>query len=216
MYGKLSKVSFKHFNATKNMIQFYTHFLNILSYCHGNALAAMIFQTGRQLFQVPSARIRIFLKTHLFYPYKKDPRPHEDRFQKHSPPHENTVTYKFTIRKWNSIFDNDIGHSNFDERKQTNIMFSLAWSPKNRAHFLICSKSTRSRQRFRKALCFHPSTRQHEKGVFKNIHSGERFRKLRFQWLKMPSPCGREPKTDKKRYVFKQIRIRVDRASVTR
>ena len=39
----------------------------------------------------------IFLKTDLFYPYKKYPRPDEERFRNHPRPHENAVI--FEIRK---------------------------------------------------------------------------------------------------------------------
>ena len=57
---------------------------------------------------------------------------------------------------------------------------------------------------------FRPSTRKHENGVFKKIHSGERFRKPPFSLPKTPFTCGRKAKTEEKTSVFKNIRIRVD------
>ena len=86
--------------------------------------------------------------------------PHEERFRKYPRPHEDAATFKLLC-------------SNFDKRKQTIKMplrdprrsVRMLWYVVNRC----CDVSV-----FEK-LRFHPSTRQHENGVFKTIHSGERF-----------------------------------------
>ena len=112
-----------------------------------------------------STRIWIFLKMHLFYPYKKYPRPHEERFRKFPRPHEDAAAFKLLC-------------SNFDKRKQTIKMplrdpqksVRMVWYVVNRC----CDVSVLEKLRF------HPSTRQHEKGALKKIHSGEWFRKASF------------------------------------
>ena len=63
-------------------------------------------------------------------------------------------------------------------------------------------------------LRFHPSTRQHENGVFKKIHSGQRFRKASFSVTENAVSVWTPTQTDKKRCVFKNIRIRVDGALI--
>ena len=47
----------------------------------GPILIHMLMMGKGKNTQAPSTIIGIILKMHLFYPYKKDPRPHEDHFQ---------------------------------------------------------------------------------------------------------------------------------------
>ena len=117
------------------------------------------------MIEAPSSCIRIFLNTHLFYPYKKYPRPLEEPFRKYSRSHEDAATFKLRC-------------SSFDKRKQTSKMPScdpqrsvrMLWYVANRCFDVSVFEKLR----------FHPSTRQHENGVFKKFHSGERFRKASF------------------------------------
>ena len=62
-----------------------------ISYCGGKFIAFCggdfevlwyVITHGLISFEALSTRIRIFLKAHLSYPYKKYPRPHEERFEK--------------------------------------------------------------------------------------------------------------------------------------
>ena len=102
----------------------------------------------------------IFENASFFIRIKKYLRPHEERFRKYPRPHEDAATFKLLS-------------SNFDKRKQTIKMplrdprrsVRMLWYVVNRC----CDVSV-----FEK-LRFHPSTRQHENGVCKKIHSGERF-----------------------------------------
>ena len=139
--------------------------------------------------QASSTRIRIFLKTNLFYSYKKYSRPYED-----------AATFK-------------LRYSNFDKRKQTEKK-CLCVFPKDPCACSLRYVVNRCRDVsvFEK-LRFHPSTRQHESGVFKKIHSGARFQKASFLMTETLSACGCKPKTDKKRCVFKNIQICVNRTS---
>ena len=98
--------------------------------------------------EVPSTRIRKFLKTHLFYPFSKRFASTPGAFSKISP----STRRRCYIQT--SLFEL--------RQKKTDNQNALLLSPKIRAHALIRRD---------------PSTRQHENGVVKKIHSGERFRK---------------------------------------
>ena len=107
----------------------------------------------------------IFENASFLIRFQKDLRPHEERFRKYPRPHEDAATFKLCC-------------SNFDKRKQTIKMpfccpqrsVRMLWYVVNRCLDVSVFEKLR----------FHPSTRQHENGVFKKIHSGERFEKLRF------------------------------------
>ena len=109
-------------------------------------------------------RVRIFLKTHLFYPYKNESVSTQRAFQKKSCLHEDAATFKLRC-------------SNFNKRKQKSKM-PAALSPKILAYAPIRSDVEKSV--ISKSCVFHPSIQQHENSVFKQIHSGERFRKALF------------------------------------
>ena len=107
----------------------------------------------------------LFENASFFIRIKKYPRPHEERFRKYPRPHEDAATLKLRC-------------SSFDKRKHTSKMPSCdpqrsvrrLWYVSNRCFDVSVFEKHR----------FHSSTRQHENGVFKKIHSGERFRKTSF------------------------------------
>ena len=57
---------------------------------------------------------------------------------------------------------------------------------------------------------FCPSSQLQENGVFKILHFGDRFHKGPFCEENPLVKCGREPKTDKKICVFKNIRMKLN------
>ena len=137
-----------------------------------------------------------FWKTHLFYPYKKYPRPHEERFCKYPRLHEDALWIQTPFFElW---------------QKQTNNQNALAWSPKLRAHALMDGKLTLWHQRFGKAPFspVHTTTwkRHFQKDPLwrafsKSFVSDDRKRKLRvdanpkrikkMRFQKYPDTCGR-------------------------
>ena len=107
----------------------------------------------------------IFENAFFFIRFQKESRPHEERFRKYPRPHEDAATLK------TSLFEL--------RQKKTDNQNALLLSPKIRAHARYVVNQCLDISVFEK-LRFHPSTRQHENGVFKKIHSGERFRKDSF------------------------------------
>ena len=127
------------------------------------------------LTEATSTRIRIFLKTLLFYPFKKRSASTQGAFSKISP----STRKCCDIRKWPM--------SAMSMRRLTKCPRVIAWSPMIRAHALIGGKSTLWR-RFRKApfSAVHTTT---EKRCFqkyplwrafsKSFVFGDRKRRLR-------------------------------------
>ena len=111
--------------------------------------------------KAPSTHIRIFLKTLLFIRIKKYLRPHEKRFRKYPRSHEDAATFKLRC-------------SSFDKRKKTS---KMPWCDPQRSVRMLWYVANRcfDVSVFEK-LRFHPSTQKHKNGVFKKMHSGDRFR----------------------------------------
>ena len=110
------------------------------------------------------------------YPYKKYPRPHEEILRIYSLPQENAVI--------------------FEIRKQINKMPSS--DPQRSEHMLWWVINRHYDVSVFEKLRFRPSTRQQETGVFKKIHSGERFRKESFSVTENAISVWTLTQTDKK------------------
>ena len=107
----------------------------------------------------------LFENASFFIRIKNYPRPHEEHFRKYPRPHEDPATFKLRC-------------SSFDKRKQTSKMPSC--DPQRSVRMLWYVASRCFDVSVFEKLRFHPSTRQHENGDFKKIHSGESFRKGSF------------------------------------
>ena len=163
-----------------------------------SSLSLSLVNTSFFMRGVSSTRIRIFLKTHLFYPHKNI-RVHTRSVFENIPAHSKTLL-----------------HSNFAVR--TSIKENRQSKCPCMIHRDTCTCSDTSlidavTSAFSKSSVF---TRPNDiiKRVFKKILSGERFRKASFLLIKNAVFVWTLTQNGEKKMRLKKIRIRVDGAKV--